>query len=379
MSKLEPEALPEVESVLRFPPGFVWGTATAAYQIEGAAAEDGRTPSIWDTFSKRAGRTVNGDTGDVAADHYHRYLEDVDLMAGLGAGAYRFSISWPRVVPGGGSRPNQRGLDFYSRLVDAVLERGITPFATLYHWDLPQELEDRGGWTTRDTALRFAEYADMVADALGDRVELWTTLNEPWCSAFLGYGSGVHAPGRVEPEVTLRAAHHLLLAHGLGAAALRARCPAAQVSIALNLMAVRAMGSAEADLDARRRVDGLANRLFLDPLFRGEYPADVIADTAEVAEWDFVEDGDLATIAAPLDLLSVNYYAPVLVAGWDGTGQRGLNDGHGSHQSGTAWPGCDRVQFPEVPGQRTAMGWIIDESGLHELLHRVAASTRACR
>ncbi|MGH3024389.1 MAG: GH1 family beta-glucosidase [Gaiellaceae bacterium] len=364
---------PVGERRLRFPDGFLWGVATAAYQIEGAATEDGRTPSIWDTFARQPGAIADADTGDVAADHYHRYRADVSLMEDLGVGAYRFSVSWSRVVPNGAGKPDPRGLDFYSRLVDALLERGIRPVLTLYHWDLPQELEDVGGWPRRETAYRFAEYAAAVGAALGDRVDLWTTLNEPWCSAFLGYGSGVHAPGRTEPEAALAAAHHLLLAHGLAAEALRAQVPSpARLSITLNLHAVRAAGETEADLDAVRRVDGLANRLFLDPLLRGRYPADVLEDTRGVTDWSFVREGDERTIAAPLDLLGVNYYTPTVVAAWDGAGQRELADGHAPGR-GTAWPGCEGVEFPAQVGPRTSMGWNIDAGGLRDILERLHA------
>jgi beta-glucosidase len=356
---------------LVFPAGFRWGVATAAYQIEGAVAEDGRTPSIWDTFSHTPGKIDGGETGDVAADHLHRYREDVALMRALGVQAYRFSVSWSRVVPGGRGAPSERGLDFYRRLVDELLRNGIRPVLTLYHWDLPQELEDAGGWPERDTAGRFAEYATVVARALGDRVDVWTTLNEPWCSAFLGYGSGVHAPGRTEPEAALRAAHHLLLGHGLAAQAVRAELPEAELSIALNLAAVRAASGSEADRDAARRIDGLANRLFLDALFRGRYPADVLEDTLSVTDWSFVHEADAETIAQPLDVLGVNYYTPLLVAAYGGSGDRSLADGHAGG-AGTAWPGCDGVQFPEQPGPRTAMGWKIDADGLHEIVARVA-------
>jgi beta-glucosidase len=356
---------------LRFPDGFLWGVATAAYQIEGAVAEDGRTPSIWDAFCRVPGAVANGDTGDVACDHYRRFREDVDLMAELGLGAYRFSVAWARVLPDGAGRANDAGLAFYDRLVDALLERGVAPVLTLYHWDLPQELEDAGGWPSRETAYRFAEYAAAVGAALGDRVDLWTTLNEPWCSAFLGYGSGVHAPGRTEPAAALAAAHHLLLGHGLASAALREQLPAqARLSVTLNLHAVRAAGGTEADLDAARRVDGLANRLFLDPLLRGRYPADVVADTRRVTDWSFVREGDEATIAAPLDLLGVNYYTPTLVAAWDGARPRELADGHAPGQ-GTAWPACEGVEFPAQRGRRTSMGWSIDAGGLRDILLRL--------
>ncbi|HEU5474559.1 MAG TPA: GH1 family beta-glucosidase [Actinophytocola sp.] len=344
-----------------FPPGFLWGAATAAYQIEGATAADGRGPSIWDTFSHTPGKVSGGDTGDVAADHYRGFREDVALMAELGLPAYRFSVSWPRVQPGGRGPANPRGLDHYDRLVDALLEHGIRPVLTLYHWDLPQELEDAGGWGARDTAARFAEYAVLVADRLGGRVPLWTTLNEPWCSAFLGYAAGVHAPGRTDPALALRAAHHLLLAHGLGTAALRAALPAGtQVSITLNLHAVEPASDTPAAADAVRRIDGLGNRLFLDPLLRGRYPADLLADTDEITDWGFVRSGDEPAIAAPIDVLGVNYYAPTLVDG-GGTGPDGPSP----------WPGCADVRFVESTGPATAMGWPIDAGGLRALVHRV--------
>jgi beta-glucosidase len=358
---------------LSFPEGFLWGVATAAYQIEGAAGEDGRTPSIWDTFSRVPGKILTGDTGDVAADHYHRYRQDVALMRSLGIGAYRFSVSWSRVIPDGIGAASPRGLDFYSRLVDELLENGIRPVLTLYHWDLPQVLEDAGGWTNRATAERFAEYASAVARALGDRVDLWTTLNEPWCSAFLGYGSGVHAPGRTDPEGALQAAHHLLLAHGLAAQALRSELPeGAGLSITLNLAAVRPAGPSPGDLEAVRRIDGLANRLFLEPLLLGRYPADVIRDTMPVTDWSFVHEADESTIAEPIDLLGVNYYTPTLVSAYDGLGSRQDADGHAQGGgAGTAWPGAENVQFPAQQGPYTAMGWSIDPTGLEELLLRL--------
>jgi beta-glucosidase len=369
VARLRPDEAGEPR--LAFPEGFLWGVATAAYQIEGAVAEDGRTPSIWDAFSRGPGNVLGGDTGDVAADHYHRYREDVALMRELGIGAYRFSVSWSRVIPGATGSANRRGLDFYSRLVDALLEDGIRPVVTLYHWDLPQALEAAGGWTNRTTAERFAEYAAVVAEDLGDRVELWTTLNEPWCSAFLGYGSGVHAPGRADSAAALSAAHHLLLGHGLAVQALRSELPSsAELSITLNLAAVRPAGPTPGDLDAVRRIDGLANRLFLEPLLSGRYPADVIRDTAQVTDWSFVLERDEATIAAPIDLLGVNYYTPTLVSAYDGRGSREAADGH-APGPGTAWPGSESVQFPAQQGPHTAMGWSIDATGLEELLLRL--------
>ncbi|MEV6012490.1 GH1 family beta-glucosidase [Streptomyces sp. NPDC051976] len=361
---------------LRFPPGFVWGAATAAYQIEGAAAEDGRTPSIWDTFSHTPGRVLNGDTGDIAADHYHRFRDDVALMSELGLGAYRFSVSWSRVQPTGRGPAVQRGLDFYRSLTDALLERGITPVATLYHWDLPQDLEDIGGWTVRETTERFAEYAGIVAGAIGDRVPYWTTLNEPWCSAFLGYGSGVHAPGRTEPESALKAAHHLNLAHGRAIGVLRSVLPdTAQTSITLNLHQIRPVSSSAADQDAARRIDAVGNRVFTGPILDGAYPADLLADTAHLVDWEsLVKDGDLAEISRPIDLLGINYYTPTLVSdGRDSTPGTDLtrNDGHGASDH-SPWPGSEHVAFHLAPGETTAMRWAVDATALYDLLQRIA-------
>jgi len=347
---------------LVFPPEFIFGSATAAYQVEGAAAEDGRGPSIWDTFSHTPGKTWNGDTGDVAADHYHRLESDLDLMASLGLEAYRFSISWSRIQPSGRGPADERGLDFYNRLVDGLLARGIRPIATLYHWDLPQALEDEGGWTARSTALAFADYARIVGASLGDRVHTWTTLNEPWCSAYLGYGSGSHAPGRTDGVAALRAVHHLNLAHGLAVAALRevvTNDP--QFSITLNLHVFR--GTSE----AVRRLDALANRAFLAPLLEGAYPLDLFADTAEVTDWAFVQPGDLALINQPIDVLGVNYYSTNLVREWDGVSEKQTGDGH-KPSSGSAWPGSEHIEFLQQPGPYTAMGWNIDPSGMEELL-----------
>ncbi|MCX4581973.1 GH1 family beta-glucosidase [Streptomyces sp. NBC_01481] len=355
------------DAPMTFPPAFLWGTATAAYQIEGAVREGGRTPSIWDTFSRTPGKVEAGDTGDTAVDHFHRRAEDVALMADLGVNAYRFSVSWPRVQPTGRGPAVQRGLDFYRGLVDDLLERGIRPVLTLYHWDLPQELETAGGWPERDTAHRFADYARIVAHALGDRVDMWTTLNEPWCSAFLGYGSGVHAPGRTDPVAALRAAHHLNLGHGLAAQALRSALPAgAQLSVSLNPSVVRASSQSPQDLDARRRIDALANRIFTDPMLKGTYPEDLFADTARLTDWSFVHGDDLAVIKHPLDSLGLNYYAPAVVsAATDNHAER--NDGHGASEH-SPWPGADAVSFHQPPGDRTEMGWSIDPTGLYDLL-----------
>ncbi|RST06715.1 beta-glucosidase [Streptomyces sp. WAC05374] len=356
----------------RFPPGFLWGTATAAYQIEGAAAEDGRTPSIWDTFSRTPGKVFEGHTGDVAVDHYHRFRDDVTLMAELGLTAYRFSVSWSRVQPTGRGPAVQKGLDFYRRLVDDLLAHGITPVLTLYHWDLPQELEDAGGWPHRATAERFAEYAGIVAGALGDRVERWTTLNEPWCSAFLGYGSGVHAPGRTDPVAALRAAHHLNLGHGLAVRALRAALPPrAQMSVSLNLHELRPLTPAPEDLDAVRRIDAVGNRIWLGPMLNGAYPEDLLRDTAHLTDWGFVRPGDLADVHQPLDALGINYYTPTVVAAPRDGVEAPRNDGHGA-SAYSPWPGSEDVAFHQPPGERTAMGWAVDPTGLYDLLLRVA-------
>jgi beta-glucosidase len=289
---------------MAFPAGFQWGVSTAAYQIEGAVAEDGRGPSIWDTFAHEPGRIADGGTGDVACDHYHRYREDVALMAELGVDGYRFSIAWPRIQPGGTGPVNPAGVAFYDRLVDELLGHGIDPVATLYHWDLPQLLQSAGGWLNRDTAYRFADYADLASAALGDRVTLWLTLNEPVVTTIFGYGLGVHAPGEALLFGALPTAHNQLLGHGLAVAALRART-SSRVGIANNYSPVRVIGDTEADHAAAARYDALHNRLFSDPLFGLGYP-----DGFDLP----VLDDDLDVIAAPLDVLGVNYYNPTGVS-----------------------------------------------------------------
>ncbi|GIG41508.1 GH1 family beta-glucosidase [Cellulomonas phragmiteti] len=354
----------------QFPADFLWGSATASYQIEGAAHEDGRGPSIWDTFSHTPGKVLNGDTGDVAVDHYHRVPQDVAIMQDLGLQAYRFSIAWSRVLPTGTGEVNQAGLDFYSDLVDRLIAAGIKPVVTLYHWDLPQALEDEGGWTNRATSVAFAEYARVVARALGGRIHLWTTLNEPWCSAFLGYGSGVHAPGVTDPAAALAAVHHLNLAHGLAATAIRDELGAdTPVSITLNLHVTRAASPAPADVEAKRRIDTVANEVFLGPILEGAYPEQVFADTAAVTDWSFVQDGDLELIRVPIDLLGVNYYSTGRVQ--DGTPPVGDGkpgpDGHRSSVV-SPWVGADRSEWLKQPGPYTAMGWNIEPQGLVDLL-----------
>jgi beta-glucosidase len=345
---------------IELPRGFELGVAAAAYQIEGAVHEGGRGLSIWDTFSHTPGRVVGGDTGDVACDHYHRYAQDVSLMGDLGVDSYRLSVAWPRIQPEGRGAANLAGLAFYDRLVDALLEQGIAPALTLYHWDLPQALEDVGGWRNRDTAQRFAAYAALVHDHLGDRVQRWITLNEPWCSSFLGYASGRHAPGAQEGEGALAAAHHLLLGHGLAVAALRADArEGQQVGITLNLQPVSAATSSLQDLAASERARLRANLLFTDPVLEGRYP-DLARPTYQgLTDFGYLHDGDLATIAAPLDFLGVNYYFPsrVRAAAYD--------------QDDPALRTADDLGTEEVisPDQElTAMGWPVEPAGLTRLL-----------
>lgn len=349
-----------------FPADFAWGTATAAYQVEGAVAVGGRGPSIWDTFSRQPGAVVGGDTGDVAVDHYHRYAEDVRLMADLGVTAYRFSLSWSRLLPSGTGAVNQAGVDFYRRLVDELRAHGITPYATLYHWDLPQPLEDRGGWLEPDTAQRFADYAATAQGALGDGITAWITLNEPWCSAFLGYASGVHAPGRRLGTRAAHAAHHLLLGHGLAVDALRAADASASVGVTLNLYSVRAASESAADRDAARRVDGLANRFFLEPVLTGRYPADVLEDLGEQEWFGARPSGDLAQISRPIDFLGVNYYSRHTVAA-------PADEGDDPDVLGLAFPGSEGVRAVDTGAPRTHMGWPVVPEGLVDVLEQAHA------
>jgi beta-glucosidase len=351
-------------STLTLPAGFRWGVATAAYQIEGAVAEDGRTKSIWDTYSHTPGRVDGNDNGDVACDHYHRMPQDVALIRGLGLDTYRFSISWPRVQPGGSGALNPKGIDFYQRLVDELLAAEVDPWVTLYHWDLPQELEDAGGWPNRDTAYRFADYAALVFDKLSDRVDNWTTLNEPWCSAMLGYAYGRQAPGYEDFPAGIRAVHHLLLGHGLATQRMREAAAGldhpVKLGITLNLGTAHPATDTPEDQDAARRADGLNSRLYLDPLFRGSYPADVIEDlTARGAELP-VEEGDLEVISAPIDVLGVNYYTGWLISHLDEDGNTHDSDGV--------------IVTRDVPRGRpvTAMGWEIVPECFTELLVRLS-------
>ncbi|MQS09915.1 GH1 family beta-glucosidase [Streptomyces alkaliphilus] len=356
-----PTGRPAAEAVDGLPTDFRWGVATSSYQIEGATEADGRTPSIWDTFCRVPGAVEGGENGDVACDHYRRMPQDVALIAGLGVDTYRFSLAWPRIQPHGSGPANARGLAFYDRLVDELLAHDITPWVTLYHWDLPQELEDAGGWPLRDTAERFADYAALAYAALGDRVRHWTTLNEPWCSAWLGYHTGEHAPGRKNFGDAMHAVHHLLLGHGLASRRLReaAGNRPLELGITLNLGHHAPAGDSPADVAAARAADGMGTRLYLDPLVHGRYPEDVLESLAARGVTMPVREGDMETIAAPLDVLGVNYYSSHL-------------------HSGTAEDGStiDAEGLPVVRGvahgrPRTAMGWEIVPEGLTELLLRL--------
>jgi beta-glucosidase len=337
------------ESTSTFPADFVWGAATAAYQIEGATQEDGRGESVWDRFAATPGKVRNGDTGAIACDFYHRYPQDIALVRELGLDAFRFSVAWPRVLPEGRGRVNQAGLDFYDRLVDELLAQGIEPFVTLFHWDTPQALEDEGGWSERATAEAFAEYAEVVAGRLGDRVRRWTTHNEPWVVAWIGHAWGQHAPGRTSEADAVAVSHHLLLSHGWALAAIRRAVPGAEVGITLNLAQSDPASDAPEDEAAAWRVDGEGNRWFLDPLFRGGYPADLLERNELVAP--HARDGDAEAIAAPLDFLGVNNYFRFLVS------------------DGSEGPRLER----NPDAQYTDMDWEVYPEALHRLLVRVAA------
>jgi beta-glucosidase len=335
----------------KFPDGFLWGAATAAYQVEGAAALDGRGPSIWDTFSHTPGRIADGSSGDVACDHYRRWREDVELMRELGLAAYRFSVAWPRVVPAGDGRVNDKGLDFYSRLVDALLAAKIVPVVTLYHWDLPQPLQDKGGWTKRATAEAFAKYAAAVAARLGDRVKYWATLNEPQVISHCGYLHGVHAPGLADPAAAVAATHVLNIAHGLGLAAVRKSAPGAKVGIVLNLAPAHPASDSPGDVAAARRLDGFCNRWFLDPVLRGSYPQDICALLGKLAPRPTAADARL--ISAPIDFLGVNYYSRNLTKDAPGKGLMGTE------------------RTVAAGREYTAMGWEVYPQGLRETLLRL--------
>ncbi len=353
--------LPDTNLGVSFPPDFLWGAATSSYQIEGAVHEDGRGPSIWDLFSQTPGRVFQGHTGDPAADHYHRMQDDVALMAGLGLNAYRFSIAWPRILPTGTGTINERGLDFYDRLVDTLLAHHITPLVTLYHWDLPVPLHERGGWLNRDTAHAFADYAEIVARRLGDRVDWWITHNEPWVAAFLGYGIGVHAPGIKDRNAACTAAHHLLLSHGLALPRLRASVRStAQIGITLNLYPIYPGDDSAETQEAVERADAFSNRWFLDPVFQGRYPDGLFA--AMGAAEPPIQAGDLEMIAAPIDFLGVNYYSRKVV--------RALTPA--SQDSEWAPTGYEEVMnLPGATYTQMGAGWEVYPAGLADLLVRL--------
>lgn len=337
---------------LSFPRDFIWGASTSSYQIEGAVHEDGRGESIWDRFAHAPGKIANGDTGDIACDHYHRYADDIAIMSRLGLDAYRFSIAWPRIIPVGSGAVNQAGIDFYDRLVDALLEAGIEPWATLYHWDLPQPLQDLGGWENRDTVERFGEYADVITRALGDRVKHWYTVNEPWVASFLAYGIGIHAPGKRDWTAMLAVAHNLLRAHGRGVQSIRANVPGGDVGLVINSSTVRPATPSDADRAAVTKWDGFLNRWFLDPVVGRGYPADMVAAFGDYAPK--VEASDLDLIAQPTDFLALNYYMPDYVRAEPGS------------------PPLD-VAHVDAPTDfpRMSNGWPIDPTGLSDMLIRM--------
>lgn len=361
-----------------FPSNFLFGAATAAFQIEGAAHEDGRRDSIWDAFCRVPGAVINADNGDVACDHYHRYADDVALMKSMGLQTYRFSTSWSRVRPDGGAI-NPQGVDFYKRLADELLDAGILPWLTLYHWDLPQALQEKGGWSNRDTADLFTEYALDMHDALGDRVKVWTTLNEPWCSSFLSYTAGLHAPGHYSVEEGMLAAHHLLLGHGQAVRELRGRDADLTLGITLNLTVADPVDENDAaDLDAARRIDGQFNRWFLDPIFRGSYPADIVedirtVDAAAVSAWEAaVRPGDLEAIATPIDSLGVNYYHGEFVGGRPPAVPPTGGDAPTDRPGSSPFPSHEGIHWHERGLPRTPMHWEVQPEGLTRLLTRVS-------
>jgi len=353
------EPAPGADGVLAFPDGFVWGASTAAYQIEGAASIDGKGPSVWDTFSHAPGNVRGGDTGDIACDAYHRYREDVALMASLGLNAYRFSISWPRVQPGGRGPANSKGLDYYRALLDELGEHGIAPTVTLYHWDLPQELQDDGGWAVRDTAQRFAEYAAICGEAFGDRVTRWITVNEPQVVANNGYRHGQHAPGLRDAAAAAAATHHLLLGHGLATQALRS-LSTAEVGITLDLHPIRVLGDGQDAVESARLItDAMVNGIFLEPVLHGRYP--VHAPEAMLPPPALVGDTDLEIIHQPLDFLGVNYYSPIFLGAGDPDDLR-----RNQERARSAVPGV--VEYLPDWLERTTMDWLVDASGLRDLL-----------
>lgn len=343
----------QVRNLASFPGNFAWGLATAAYQIEGAAFEGGRGPSIWDTFAHTPGLTLNADNGDVACNHYHLWREDLDLLASLGVKAYRLSVSWSRLQPTGNGPLNPSAVSFYRELLQGLKDRGIEPYVTLYHWDLPQELEDAGGWPARATAERFAEYAERTLLALGDLAENWITINEPWCVSFLGYGEGAHAPGRQDMRAAVAAAHHLNLAHGLAAARIRTVAPTAKVGITNIVTDVVAASDSAADQSAAERLDAVSNRVFLDPVYLGNYSGAVHNALDEYGLNHYILDGDLAIVSAPTDFAGVNHYQRVLA----------------SHD-----PSVEHFALRQTAAEpaTTSFGWSVTPDALTAVLRRVA-------
>ncbi|MFJ9130633.1 GH1 family beta-glucosidase [Streptomyces sp. NPDC102340] len=342
---------------LHFPKGFRWGTSTSSYQVEGAVDADGRGESIWDRFCRVPGAIDGGDTGDVSVDQYRRRADDTALMAELGTNAHRFSLAWPRILPDGDGRVEKRGLDHYDRFIDGLLERGIEPLVTLYHWDLPQALQERGGWRNRDTAQRFADYAAVCFDAFGDRVRDWVTINEPWIVGLLGHQLGLHAPGEKDLKGSVEVMHHLLLAHGLAVRELRATGrDDARAGIAYSLFPHTPDDPASsADRAASEASDGYVNRWFLDPVHGRGYPADMRAHWEQaVGELDFIRAGDLDTIATGSDFIGVNYYTRRIVSARAGDGP---------------WPWKVEEGRPDV--ERTDLGWEIVPDDLESLLVRL--------
>ena len=339
------------EQRLDFPSNFVWGAATSSYQIEGAWDEDGKGESIWDRFSHMPGKIDNGDRGDIACDHYHRWREDIELMRAMGLKAYRFSVSWPRILPEGQGKVNQAGLDFYSRLVDSLLKAGIEPYVTLYHWDLPQTLQDQGGWPARMILEAFTEYADLVSRSLGDRVKNWITLNEPHVSAFVGYFEGHHAPGHTNLQEAIAASHHLMLSHGRAVPLIRTNSLGAKVGIALNVSPAVAASPNLVDRQAARFEDGRVNRWFFDPLAGRGYPCDIVQTYH--SDMKCVQPGDLEEIAIPLDFIGINYYFRTIARS-------------------KSIP--EEENLPRTvlhTGETTEMGWEVSPDGLYDILGRL--------
>ncbi len=348
---------PKTPSYL-FPKSFTWGVATSSFQIEGATQEDGRGPSIWDTFCQQENTIVDHSNGDLACDHYHRWQEDLDLIKSLNVDAYRFSIAWPRVMPQGGGEIEQRGLDFYDRLVDGLLERNIDPWVTLYHWDLPQALQDRGGWVSRETVDHFIEYTRVVCERLGDRVAGWITHNEPWCASVLGHLNGDHAPGLKDHYAHLASSHHLLLSHGLAVPVIREIVGDKPIGITLNLVPSVPASPSEADAEANERFDGFFNRWYLDPLVGRGYPEDMLKRYREenyIDDWSFIHEGDLEAIAEPIDFLGINYYS------------RGIIRSDKVTETDN-----EPIEVIAI-GEHTDMGWEVYPQGIYDLLTRVNA------